>query len=160
MREYLIAHILEPLPKGSEFVSWPLHITIVPWFIGPDDDAIKAMRKVTAQTRPFTIATDGQEFFGPKRDKPVRIMRHETDLHQLHNDLLDSLAGYGLILNSTVHTDTGYRPHVADKQNHTLGEGEVLCIDRVELIEADKNQPRQNRTKYLVERAYLGIENG
>lgn len=156
----MIAHILEPLPKGSEFVSWPLHITIVPWFGGSGDNAIKAMRAVVRQTQPFTIGTGSREFFGSKRDKPVRLMRHEDKLHQLHNNLLDSLAGYGLTLNSTVHISAEYRPHVIDKQNQALGEGEELRINRVELIEAGKEQPRQNRTKYLTERTYLGEEDG
>lgn len=156
MKEYMVAYLIEPLHKGAEFTAWPLHLTIIPWFSGTDNGAVKAIKTVVRQTQPFTVKAGGKDFFGPKKDKPVRLMQHSSGLYELHNDLLDGLSEHGFVLASASYTGKDYRPHVTDKHNSGLETGMRLLIDRVELIEAHESQPRQGRIKRLIESFELG----
>lgn len=145
--EYLLAFILEPLEKGSQFIAWPLHITLVPWFRTAHKEAqiLYDTKTAVEQFEPFTVRGVQRAQFGWRGSVAVTAVASPA-LHDLHRALLGTLERGQYQLMNTRHMGDSFQPHVTKKGNVEFKPGHELLLDRVYLIKAPISNPR-TRTK-------------
>lgn len=154
--EYLIVCLLDPLLEGSEFIGWPLHITLIPTWIRTtksQENIIKDIKKVVTEFKPFTVRGSLRTHFGWRESLPVTAVV-STELHDLHRALLAMLESYGYDLVQTNHIGTDYQPHVTKKGSAELKPNHEVLVDRIYLVRAPISNPR---TRIKTVRAVLEL---
>jgi 2'-5' RNA ligase len=138
--EHLVVIMLEPMPADKEFESWPLHITLVPWF--PCDNESKldsTLAKIAARHEAFIVAVDKKEDWGREDKFSVITIADEEDLlHKLHLDVFDTLENSNFPIHQKDFLGDKYRPHITLRnyltKDYPFKTGEEVIIDRFTLI--------------------------
>lgn len=111
--EHLVVIMVEPPPTG-EFEIWTLHITLVPWFPCDDEDRLdKVMEEVASRHKTFNVKTGVLEQWGKKEKYLVQLIEDSGELHNLHQDVFDSLENNGFPIHQKDFLGEKYRPHLA-----------------------------------------------
>lgn len=154
-REYLLAFMLEPLDKGDQFIGWPLHITLVPWFRTDygSEHVTRDIEKAASGIDQFTVTGIMRSMLGGQRNVPVTDVA-SSDLHDLHRALLTVFENDAYSLSDSKYTGVNYRPHVTKKGNAEFKPGHVILFDSVYLVSAPLKNPR-TRTKTVIARIVL-----
>jgi hypothetical protein len=114
-----------------EFIIWPMHITIVPWFPVEDEAKLdEVLRKVAAKHEAFDATAGKVEEWGKKQKFSVQRIDDPGNLHRLHWDIFHSLEKNNFPVHQKDHLGASYRPHIAirNRKSHKLPEGESLPI--------------------------------
>jgi 2'-5' RNA ligase len=148
--EYLLAVLLDPLEKGEQFVRWPLHITLIPWFRTalPERQILFDIQAVCEAFEPFGARGVSREQFGWRGTRAVTALA-SPDLHDLHRALLERLKNGPYQLQQDKHIGDSFQPHVTKKGNAELKPGHEIAVDRIYLVKAPLKNPR-TRTKTIV----------
>ncbi|HVX58816.1 MAG TPA: 2'-5' RNA ligase family protein [Candidatus Saccharimonadales bacterium] len=139
--EHLIVIMLEPVSFGVEFEVWPQHITIVPWFPCDDEDELDTLLSaIAAGHEKFELSAGPSETWG-REDKydVVTINDFTRQLHELHEDVFDSLEKNGFPIHQKDFLGQKYRPHVTlrnnvQKQESRLWPGQVVEVANFSLV--------------------------
>lgn len=145
--EHVIAITLEPIKIGQEFIEWPLHITIVPWF--PCDDEIKLdeiLMGISQKHPAFTVKVGPLERFGPKKDVKVNLITPNSKLTKLHREVLKNLDKNGFEVHQKEYVGPGYRPHITHQLHGHFDTGAKIEIDSFTLFK----QVRLKKTGVMV----------
>jgi 2'-5' RNA ligase len=157
----LIVIMLEPMPRGEDFETWPMHITVVPWF--PCDKGRKLdkiLMDLAARHQPMEVRVGGPEDWG-RADK-FKVIKIEEDgqLHALHMDVFSSLEKNDYPIHQKDYLGEKYVPHITlrnsladDKRYET---GEVIQIDRFTLVSQQRLKGSGRTIKTLVRDYELG----
>ncbi|MGE0028255.1 MAG: 2'-5' RNA ligase family protein [Thermoleophilia bacterium] len=133
-----LAWLAEPVADGERRPRAPLHLTLVPPFAGDEGAVLAAARAATAGRAPVAVAATGTARFGPRRDVPVVLVAPDDGLRDLHEALMDALAGAGVDLGHARHVRAGFTPHVSlprrDAGPPPIAPGEPLVVDHVALL--------------------------
>lgn len=153
--EYLLAFMLEPLEKGDQFIGWPLHITLVPWFRSNfgSEHVARDIEATILGTDRLTVRGITRSMLGRQRNVPVTDVV-SSDLHDLHRKLLTVFDNDAYTLSDSKYTGANYRPHVTKKGNKELKPGHEIEIDSLYLVSAPLKNPR-TRTKTVIARIAL-----
>lgn len=156
---YLIAHLLDELPVGSQFKPSALHVTILPWFALEADeksfmewfyrhfDSIKAFEAIAAR----------RTMFGPKKDVPVSIMGPESKFMELHKLALSWFGAVGARwAEKDPYVGDDYVPHIAQRSGYVLAEGEKIHINNLTLFKANR---REDQVRIVAAKAVFDEEN-
>ncbi|HEY5549796.1 MAG TPA: 2'-5' RNA ligase family protein [Candidatus Saccharimonadales bacterium] len=140
--------MVEPAPP-REFVIWPMHITIVPWF--PVDDEAKldeVLEKVASKHEAFDVAIGRTQDWGKKDKFKVTLIDDPGNLHRLHWDIFHSLDKNGFRVHQKDHLGASYKPHITkrNRKSHDLPEGETIPVISILLIK----QLRQKKTGTMI----------
>jgi 2'-5' RNA ligase len=147
--EHLVVIPVDPIEKGKQFIDWPLHITIVPWFAVADERSqeLDYLLSEVAQRHNSLEAKVGQiALLGSNNVPPVALILPNSKLNDLHNDVLNSLETNGFMIHQKAYTGSKYRPHITTQNGHNIPAGTVLNIDSFSLI----HQTRQKITGTMV----------
>lgn len=159
--EHLIVVMLEPMPKNEDFETWPMHITIVPWF--PCDDSRKldeTLAALAARHRPMDVRVGQTEDWG--RTDKFKIIRIENDgrLHDLHMDVFTSLEKNGFPIHQKDYLGEKYVPHITLRNKLTDPErykpGEIIKIELFTLVSQQRLKGSGRMIKTLVRDYGLG----
>lgn len=155
MKEYLIAHFVES--PAAEFVAWPLHMTILPWFTvkEPGDEVLEEITQMLADTAPFHARAEKRDFLGPYRIVPVTLIEKTPEIIDLHARCLELVSSHDWKFSSAHYTGEAFLPHVTKKENKEVKPGEVVEVDNLYLVEAPAADPR-TRVKKLIGAVTLG----
>ena len=148
--EHLVVIMVEPAPP-REFVIWPMHITIVPWF--PVDDEAKldqVLEKVASKHQGFDVTVGKVEMWGRKDKFKVTRIDESNSLYKLHWDVFHSLEKAGFPVHQKEHLGASYKPHIAirNRKSRVIPEGETLPVISFVLVE----QLRLKKTGTMVKR--------
>ena len=126
LNQLIIVHLVERAPAGSIFrrerASWPLHITLVPWFhINPENEAplLTTLHAYGATHGSFAVRVGGEELFGPCKNVPVNIIAGQARIIQLRDDLIALVKGCGVSERTLINRR--YRAHIT----HHILDGNV-----------------------------------
>lgn len=136
MKQHLVAYIFGQPKVGFTFRAWPLHITIVPWFMGGKQLAIDTVEAIAARTPPLTVKLGEAAMFGPHNNVPVRRIINTLPLQALHQALLAALQQAGLQFHSTRYCGRKFNPYITNKRKLAMPAGPIN-IDRLHLVELD-----------------------
>ncbi len=120
-RRQIIVSGIDDLQTGRVFTTWPLHITVLPWFRG-----IKNQKKLhatldtlTEQQRPI-IANIGNVAMFDTGDVPVSLVEPADEIRELHLAVMDALNGLGSVLEDLSHVGYKYNPYIASSDPEKL----------------------------------------
>ena len=138
--------MVEPAPP-REFVIWPLHITIVPWFPCDDEEKLDSLLAIIASKHEAFIVNVGKtEHFGRKDKLTVNLVDDPGNLHRLHWEVFYTLEKRGFPIHQKDHMGEKYRPHITYQgRRHSL-EGDELIVDSFTLV----RQVRQKKTGAMI----------
>ena len=122
--------MVEPLPP-REFVIWPMHITIVPWFPVEDEKKLdEVLQNFASRHQAFDIAVDRAQEWGKKDKFKVTMIDDPGNLHRLHWDIFHTLEKTGFTVHQKDHLGASYRPHITqrNRKSRELPEGETIPV--------------------------------
>jgi hypothetical protein len=155
--ENVVAIVLEHIDVGREFIEWPLHITIVPWFHGYDakklDDLLAGL---AASFTPFRAKAGPIEKFGPKKDVTVNVIDDSKELKELHQAVFYTLETNDFIIHQKDFVGDGYMAHVTHQTHAFLKEGAQITIKSFSLIEQERLKKTGEIVKKIVKEYELG----
>lgn len=129
---------VEPQTVGTQFKTWLLHVTIVPWFRLDDGSAAiaRGLEKALQTITPFEVIADGEALFGPKKNRPVRLLQASEPLAQTEAKVRTYLhKKRAFLLDETTRKHYSFRPHVTMQGDLLLPEGTVFHINQLYIVE-------------------------
>jgi len=139
------------------FTKWPLHITLVPWFLydGKISLLVAKINKKLKELEPFEVRVKDRKAFGPNKDIPVKLVEKTPQMMSLHARLYHLLITAGCKVESQEYNTIDYTPHITTRGDRTINSGVKLRIDAVYLIKdlQDGHRTRQIFKKLSLESA-------
>jgi 2'-5' RNA ligase len=134
----LICGFVERLELGFQFKTWPLHITVVPWFRldAPSDAMAQGLEQALHTIRPFEATGADQTMFGPRRQRPATLLQQPTpfsDIEQKVRTYLHKKRAW--LVDETTKLRREYRPHVTAQRERRLEQGTVFQCERLYIVE-------------------------
>lgn len=134
----LVCVFAEPHEPGDCFLTWPLHITVVPWFraeIGSDALAA-AIGKHVASITPFVVTMGSEAHFGRQGRKLVSLVELPSPLETLERQVRAVLRTYDAwIVDETTKRRQPFRPHVTAQGDERLFHGDSFVCDQLYIVE-------------------------
>lgn len=134
----LVCGFVQPQEAGTTFRDWLLHVTIVPWFrLDEDSDRIAAgLEEACAAVRPFEARPGEMVRFGPKKNRPARLVELPTPF----TDIEQKVRGYlhkkrAWLVDETTKQRHEFRPHVTVQKGDGLDEGKTFLVERLYIVE-------------------------
>lgn len=134
----LVCTFLEEQAVGLRFEKWLLHVTVAPWFRLPDSsEAIAAgLREALTAISPFEVVGEGEAMFGPRKNRPVRLLKQSPPL----NDIEAKVRAYlhkkrAWLVDETTKVRQEFRPHVTAQKAVSLKEGGTVVISKLYIVE-------------------------
>jgi hypothetical protein len=153
--ENVIAILLEPIGLDEEFIEWPLHITIVPWFHGYDEYKLdELLEKISRQRQGFSAKVQQIEKFGANKDVEVNVIDDCPPLYELHNQVFTELEKNGFIIHQKDYVGETYRAHITRQPHGHLDSGQIIKINSFSLI----HQKRLKKTGTIVKAVVKNYE--
>jgi 2'-5' RNA ligase len=140
--------MVEPAPP-REFVIWPMHITIVPWFPVEDEKKLdEVLEKVAAKHEAFDVTVGRVQEWGKKDKFKVTLINDPGNLHRLHWDIFHSIEKKGFPVHQKEHLGESYKPHITqrNRKSRDLPEGESIPVISFLLVK----QLRQKKTGTMI----------
>lgn len=138
-QKYVLVQLIAPLPDGFEFSmsDWPLHVTLADVFKidGAPNAMLARLKSELASLSSFTVAADGDDWFGPDRSVRVRLINKTADLQRLHDACVDVLESFGGVFNSPQYMRGGFRPHSTVHGDYAVASGDTVHFHAVTLID-------------------------
>lgn len=137
-QKYVIVHFVDLEKVPTEFIpkDWPLHITFLANFALPDLAAFqKDLKVVTANTKPFHAVVEGEEFFGPKQNVHVSLVKPDEQILELHNRLLALAQKHGAVFDELNFAGKGFRPHATKQHSSEIKEGQEVLVSHLTLVD-------------------------
>ncbi|MDQ0076663.1 2'-5' RNA ligase family protein [Arthrobacter oryzae] len=155
MRNLILVAFIESVAEGLVFPrdDWPLHITLVRFDVDvkhddgikPDDgggqdaglaDRIAGLIDRSIRAALGTRLTIGDDAgFGRLESVPVNLVEPSPALQELHESLMETVAGLPGRVPSPHYTMDSYRPHVSHHGDKHTRPGDVVVLDRVALVD-------------------------
>jgi len=145
--EHLVVIMAEATRVGREFVEWPLHITIVPWFPTADEAKLDAVMEIlAARHQAFEVKVGKIDYFGKKDKLAVNHIEDNNRLRDLHWEVFHSLEKNGFLIHQKDHLGEKYKPHITHQAGRYKWPGEVVNISALSLVK----QIRQKKTGVMI----------
>ncbi len=138
-QKYTIVQFLEPIQPRQTFSmeEWPLHITLADVFaINLDESLIKALAAYLSSKECISTESMEEAQLGDHNNPTiVTLIKNNSKLQSLHDELINFLQAYGAVFNSPQFTHGGFLPH-ATRQNHAhLETGKKINISELTLVD-------------------------
>lgn len=149
--------MVEPAPP-REFVIWPMHITIVPWFPAEDEERLdKVLEKVASRYEAFDATVGRTQEWGRKDKFKVTLINDTGSLHRLHWDIFHSLEKNGFPVHQKDHLGASYKPHITLRNRHSreIPEGEFIPVISFLLIKQLRLKKTGTMIKEVVKEYFL-----
>jgi hypothetical protein len=152
----VVFHDFESSLPGQDFLKWPQHLTIVPFFTheGIDrDDIVDFITDTSQQVDTIIIEPFELVMYGLGNDRPATKVRDTTgELMRLHNSLVNGLSRIGCTFESLDYSLDNYSPHVR-QQSHNLLSPNPYTVDSVTI--AAKLPKSVERHKTIIDKIKL-----
>lgn len=142
---HILIHMVDEVAVDSQFLrsrlSWPLHITLVPWFTTPETgDLEREVGAAVSQFEPFDTEMGEVVMLGPDEDIPVTLMADPEPLRAVQTALIKAVKAANGNIESERWTGAAYKPHVTHHGERRLDTGQHEPIDDVHLVRVDADR--------------------
>lgn len=123
---------------GVQFKTWLLHVTVVPWFRLDDDsqNVTEGLRQAFHGIAPFEVTTGGEAMFGPRGNRPVRLLKPAGQLEQIEAKTRSYLhKKRAFLIDETTKKPYSFRPHVTAQSGFLLPEDATFHIGQLYVVE-------------------------
>lgn len=138
----LLCAFVENQSVGMQFKTWILHVTIVPWFRldEPVDVIGQGLERAMHGIEPFDVATGEEAMFGPRKNRPVRLLLPTNQLEQIETKARNYLhKKQAFLIDETTKKPYSFRPHVTAQNGFLLPEAASFHIDRLYIVQQKGN---------------------
>jgi len=132
-KQIIIVSFLKPIEKGAEFIPWPNHITLVPFFWTEDLENLPSqVREICKKFKPIDYRVDEIEYLGHRKSvKTSKVVSNEVvnlqkKFHELATKHDDKFRSNFLI--------SGFKPHITHNENPYPSEGQKGEIKEIYLV--------------------------
>jgi 2'-5' RNA ligase len=138
-QKYTLAYVIDALPVGYGFSmqEWPLHVTLADVFAVScqPDELLERLGETLKRCRPMHARVTGEDWFGEKGDVHVMLL-DKGGLQILHEAIVDTLNGCGVVFNNPQFIMDGFKPHSTVKSEAvSLRIGDDVFVDSISLID-------------------------
>ncbi len=134
--DYILVNFVDTQAIGLQFerkrLSWPLHITLMPWFClqqKTDEPQLdQVLQGMSQENLPFSLKAGGVEYFGAKADVPVHVIENQAPVQIFHKTLKARLDDIGVIYRSELYVDDNFVAHVTQHGDQKLHIGDLLNV--------------------------------
>jgi len=132
----LVCTFVKPQQVGTEFVQWPLHVTLVPWFrtdIPTEalaDEIGQSLREGGAYR--FSGFIGREAMFGGKTVNLIQTRMPFEILEQAARQVLKNHDAW--IVDETTKQRRQFIPHVTAQQSERMQEGDVIAGTRLYIV--------------------------
>ncbi len=134
----LICGFVEAQEVGTQFKAWLLHVTIVPWFRLDEPSGVIAegLERATYGIEPFNITTGHEAQFGPRKNRPVRLLAPTERLDRIEAKARSYLhKKHAFLIDETTKKPYSFRPHVTAQSGLLLPENALVHIGQLYIVE-------------------------
>ncbi len=128
--EFMLAHIFEEHRTGHTFDRWPIHITLVPWFLlnnNSKDGVLDVLTEITKEHLPIAVNIGKHVMLGPQKDKAAFLIESsDFQLENYHKKLVQALGEIGCKILDETYTDENYMPHTTTNAPPPLVRAQVI----------------------------------
>ncbi|WP_152362509.1 2'-5' RNA ligase family protein [Microlunatus speluncae] len=146
---------LVPISAGDQFEQGtvPLHLTVLPKFLVPDDRsaAVESMiTEIAAVTGPITATSTGDALFGQDGTVEVSTIEASAVLQRLHVRLLEGALRAGAMSDRPAYNGDRYRPHVTrTSDGHSVRSGDSVELTTLAILDCSQPTRRVSFTASL-----------
>lgn len=149
----MLVYFVEQQLEGWTFARahWPLHITLVPWFVVNDEEAvIRSLERLASRTEPVHLGVGEEDRLGSRRQVPVNLIANQRPIRRLHEKLLATLNEADVAFHEERFTGQHYVAHITRHKHdgRHCNEGEELTVTEFQLVRL------LNRTTCRVEQQF------
>jgi hypothetical protein len=142
-QKYTIVCFLEPenAPANFSAVDWPLHVTMLDTFktSWAVEELSRAIRETVSNIASFNIKPVKQAMLGPNKDVPVKLLKQDESILNLHSRLLALSEEGSFVFNTPDFVGDGFLPHVTDQRDGQVEVGEIYPVTTVSLVDMFPN---------------------
>lgn len=134
----LVCVLVEHQEVGRQFTDWLLHVTVVPWFrLGqPSEQIVAGLERALAAIQPFDARADVTAKFGPKKNRPARLVGPTKPFEEVENKVRNYLhKKRAWLVDETTKKSRQFRPHVTVQKSGELKEGETFKVFALYIVE-------------------------
>jgi 2'-5' RNA ligase superfamily len=136
--DYILVYFLDEQPVGRRFAKtrndWPLHVTLVTWFMSDDIDVMKEALQGSAEYSPALQVVLGEDVQF-NADTLVSVVADQSGVAMLHGALLATLNEAGVTLRDEQWSGERYTAHVTHHDTEPVPKaGDVLDIAQCSLV--------------------------
>lgn len=134
----LLCAFVDPYERGARFVSWALHVTIIPWFrlSLPVEQLMDALRDLLQGTAQFEAKTAGEALFGNHGSKLVNLVELPSPLQPIERQVQHWLhEQHARLVDETTRKRREYQPHVTVQGTLRLYQGDHFICNAVYVVE-------------------------
>jgi 2'-5' RNA ligase len=134
----LVCAFVKPQKAGARFEEWLLHVTIVPWFRleGAASLVAAGLEQALRPIVPFDVVARGAVRFGPKKDRPARLMEPTPPFVEIESRVRRYFhKKRAWLVDETTKRPRQFRPHVTFQKDSELSEGQTFHIDKLYIVE-------------------------
>jgi hypothetical protein len=155
----MIVHDMQALPERTQFITWPPHVIVVPWFLVPTPrwpEAGRLVEDAAHQFAPIPVGIGDIAMYGGRRQRPATKITDPTgQLHALHTFIRSRLSDMGCPIEGPVRDPEDYSPHMTHKPKFDLP-ADDFHIDKLTLV---TRKLHTNLDKYILRVCDLGGSN-
>ena len=142
----LVCAFVEPQAVGKQFSDWLLHVTVVPWFRldEPSEQIAVGLERALCPIGPFEARAGETVQFGPKKNRPARLLTPTVPLEELEKRARNYLhKKRAWLVDETTKKPRQFRPHVTVQKSDELTEGQKFKVHKLYIVEqkGDYRQP-------------------
>lgn len=139
-QKYTVVHLVEELlPNGYEYSmkDWPVHITLADVFAieGTWVDLLRDLESGLESQKKFLTEVVDNDLFGVDRSIKVKILKNNSELRELHENIVNTLERHNVIFNSPQYTRSGFKPHSTEQKQASLHMGDTIEFGSITLID-------------------------
>lgn len=134
----LVCAFVENQTAGTQFKTWLLHVTIIPWFrLNESSEKIaQGLEQAFHDLQPFEATSDGEAMFGPRKNRLVRLLLPVEPLTQIETKTRNYLhKRRAFLIDETTKKPYSFRPHVTAQNGFLLPAAATFHIDRLYIVE-------------------------
>lgn len=134
----LVCALVRKVAVGDMFQSWPLHVTIVPWFRLDDatDHIVTGLAEALKPVMPFGSFADTETMMGPRKNRPALLIREPSTFHDVERRVRNYFhKKRAWLVDETTKVHRSFRPHVTMQKTDRLQPGDRFQTDALYIIE-------------------------
>lgn len=131
----------------TTFEEWPHHLTIMPWFLGAQQDRLfEGLRELSRKTAPITVGLGERAMFGARCDQPAsQVDDAEKKVEALHLIVMNTVFRQARAeIEDLGWVGYKYSPHISDGVNGQVGV-ETITVDHLALVSDFSQQGEVSR---------------
>lgn len=130
----LVCVFIQPKAVGDTFSTWPLHVTIVPWFRLPvaTNDIVVGLAEALKPIPAFRSTTAAETMMGPHHNRPALLLAEPTPFHDIERRVRNYLhKKRAWLVDETTKKSRSFRPHVTLQKDDRLARGDQFMTNRL-----------------------------